>query len=234
MDKKKLDEYSVLCANRSAEENLRFFIKEFGNDICFASSLGAEDQVITDMINRIDTSVYIFTLDTGRMFPETYSILERTQERYAMPIHIFFPDNHSVEKMVNTKGINLFYESVENRKLCCHVRKIDPLRRALQGRKAWICGLRREQSVTRTGIDIIEWDTENSLFKINPLYNWTEKQVWEYIREHEVPVNKLHDKGFTSIGCQPCTRAVTPGADIRSGRWWWENPENKECGLHAR
>ena len=206
----------------------------FGNKITFATSLGAEDQVITFMISKTDKNANIITLDTGRVFPETYDLLHRTINRYGINIKSFYPDTQQVEEMVNTKGINLFYESIENRKLCCHVRKIVPLRRALTGMDAWITGLRREQSVTRTDLKIVEWDAANGLIKINPLLEWSESQVWEYIKQHDIPYNKLHDQGFPSIGCQPCTRAIEKGEDLRAGRWWWEMPDSKECGLHGK
>ena len=205
----------------------------FGDKITFASSLGAEDQMITHMLSKIDKSANIITLDTGRVFPETYDLLHRTVNRYGISIKSYYPDTTQVEEMVNTKGINLFYESIENRKLCCHVRKIVPLRRALQGMDAWITGLRREQSVTRTDLQIVEWDAANGLIKINPLLEWSEEQVWEFIHSNNIPYNKLHDQGFPSIGCQPCTRAIEKGEDLRAGRWWWEMPDSKECGLHG-
>jgi len=208
-------------------------LKIFGNKIGFSSSLGAEDQVITEMLAGIDKNVNIFTLDTGRMFPETYEVLHRTTNRYGLNIRVMFPDAGQVEKMVNSKGINLFYESIENRKLCCHIRKIEPLQRALKGLDAWITGLRRQQSVTRHEMKLVEWDQTNALIKINPLVEWSDEQVWNYIKERNIPYNKLHDQGFPSIGCQPCTRAIEAGEDIRAGRWWWELPENKECGLHS-
>lgn len=220
-------------AGLSAEEILGKALKLFGGKITFASSLGAEDQVITYMLSKIDKSANIITLDTGRVFPETYDLLHRTVNRYGMSIKSYYPDTTQVEEMVNTKGINLFYESVENRKLCCHVRKIVPLRRALHGMDAWITGLRREQSVTRTDFKIVEWDSANGLIKINPLLEWSEEQVWECIRKNNIPYNKLHDQGFPSIGCQPCTRAIEKGEDLRAGRWWWEMPDSKECGLHG-
>lgn len=218
----------------SAEDVLKAVLKRFGDKIAFSSSLGAEDQVITSMIAGIEKGTKIFTLDTGRMFPETYDVLHRTTNRYGMEIKVYFPDSAQVEDMVNRKGINLFYESVENRKQCCHIRKIEPLRRALNGLEAWITGLRRQQSVTRNDLKLVEWDDTNNLIKINPLLEWTDEQVWDFIREHNVPYNKLHDSGFPSIGCQPCTRAIEKGEDIRAGRWWWELPENKECGLHSK
>lgn len=230
----RIDKLNSLLANANAHEALSIVIKEFGDKIVFASSLGAEDQVITEMIAGIDKNVKIFTLDTGRLFPETYETLERTTNRYGMPIEVFFPNAEHIEGMVRSRGINLFYETVENRKLCCHIRKIEPLTRAFTGKEAWICGLRREQSVTRQDMKIVEWDEQNKLVKINPLIDWTEAQVWDYIKEKNIPYNKLHDQGFPSIGCQPCTRAIAPSEDVRAGRWWWESPQNKECGLHKK
>ena len=218
----------------SPAEILQYFISTFKGRIALSTSLGAEDQVLTEMVVALDPAVKIFTLDTGRMFPETYDAIEMTNARYNINIKVFFPDYRQVEKMVNEKGINLFYESIENRKLCCHIRKIEPLKRALNGLEVWISGLRRAQSVTRENVHTVEWDENNNLMKINPLINWSEEQVWEYIKRKHIPYNKLHDKGFPSIGCQPCTRAVEPGENIRAGRWWWENPENKECGLHVK
>lgn len=216
----------------SAFEILSFFIREYDGKLAFGTSFGAEDQVITDMIARIDTKTKIFTLDTGRIFPETYETLQDTMEKYEMNIEVYFPNSESVERMVNSKGINLFYESVENRRLCCQIRKIEPLKRAMMGVDVWVTGIRKEQSVTRILTEIVEFDTGTGKIKVNPLADWTEEDVWAYIRENDVPYNKLHDRGFPSIGCQPCTKAVGPGEDVRSGRWWWETPEQKECGLH--
>lgn len=220
--------------NLDTEDVLRFFLMEYKGEICFSSSLGAEDQVITQMIAGIDKETPVFTLDTGRMFQETYDLLDITQKRYGIGIEIFFPEKEKVEEMVNAKGINLFYESIENRKLCCHIRKIEPLKRALQNYDLWISGLRREQSITRENASLVEWDSINEKIKINPLINWTLDEVWLYIHQYNIPYNALHDKGYPSIGCLPCTRAVEPGEDIRAGRWWWEQPEYKECGLHRR
>jgi phosphoadenosine phosphosulfate reductase len=230
----RIEMLNAALQNTNAHKALELVIKEFGDKIVFASSLGAEDQVITEMIAAIDKSVKIFTLDTGRLFPETYETLERTTSRYGIPIEVFFPNAGHIEGMVRSRGINLFYETVENRKLCCHIRKIEPLTRAFTGKEAWICGLRREQSVTRQDMNIVEWDETNKLVKINPLIDWTEAQVWDYIKEKNIPYNKLHDQGFPSIGCQPCTRAIVAGEDVRAGRWWWESPQNKECGLHKK
>jgi phosphoadenosine phosphosulfate reductase len=186
------------------------------------------------MLVGIDRRARIFTLDTGRLFPETYSLLDKTNGHYGIKIGVFFPEYRAVEQMVSSEGVNLFYESIEKRKHCCRVRKLEPLSRAFTDLDAWICGLRREQSVTRTGAETVEWDEANGIIKINPLIDWTEGEVWDYIRKKRVPCNPLHDHGYPSIGCQPCTRAVEPGADPRSGRWWWESPEHRECGLHRR
>jgi phosphoadenosine phosphosulfate reductase len=214
------------------QEVLQYFIAELGDRVALASSLGAEDQVLTDMICKINPKARIFTLDTGRLFPETYHLIDKTNMRYGIKMELFFPDYRQIEKMVGEDGINLFYDDIEKRKRCCNVRKIEPLKRAFGTLQAWICGLRREQSVTRHDMQIVEWDEGNGLIKINPLMNWSEAQVWDYIRSNSVPYNGLHDKGFPSIGCQPCTRAVKEGEDVRAGRWWWESPEHKECGLH--
>lgn len=234
METNKIKELNDKCKGKTAVEITRLAVESFRGKIALASSLGAEDQVLTHIIASVDPSVRIFTLDTGRMFAESYDLMDRTSKRYGISIEVFFPDYRQVEEMVNKKGINLFYESIENRKLCCGIRKVEPLRRAFKGLDAWICGLRREQSVTRFNIGSAEWDAGNNLVKFNPLAEWTEKQLWEYIRENNIPYHALHDKGFPSIGCQPCTRAVEPGEDLRAGRWWWEEPERKECGLHNR
>jgi len=227
-----ISELNEKLIDQPADEVLRFFIREFNGRLGFSTSLGAEDQVITQIIANIDPSVYIFTLDTGRMFPETYDLLDVTRQRYKVRIKVFFPEFNAVEKMVNGKGINLFYESIENRKLCCHIRKIEPLGRALENVDVWISGLRREQSVTREDLALVEWDHALQKIKLNPLIDWKSEDLWKYIRQNNIPYNPLHDKGFPSIGCQPCTRAIDPGEDIRAGRWWWEHPEMKECGLH--
>jgi len=216
------------------EEVLTYFLKEYKGEIALASSLGLEDQVLTDMICGIDPQTRIFTLDTGRLFPETYSLIERTNLTYGIRMEVYFPDYRKVEEMVAEHGVNLFYESIGKRRLCCHIRKLEPLKRAFAGLKVWICGLRHGQSVTRTGNRLVEWDNAHGLMKLNPLIDWTEEDVLTYIRRHGVPYNKLHDQGYPSIGCQPCTRAVAPGENIRAGRWWWEDPEHRECGLHNR
>ena len=184
------------------------------------------------MITKIVPDVSIFTLDTGRLFEETYELVQKTEEKYNVKIQIYFPKAEEVEDMVRSHGVNLFRKSVELRKMCCGVRKINPLHRGLNGLDAWLCGLRRDQAVSRTDIQVVEWDVANGLIKINPLYKWSEAEVWNYIKENNVPYNKLHDRGFPSIGCSSCTRAIESGDDVRAGRWWWEPPEQKECGLH--
>jgi len=232
--KEQLDRWNEELKDASATEALAFFTAQFKGKIALATSLGAEDQVITDMLAGIDRTVRIFTLDTGRLFPETYKLIESTNKKYGINIEVFFPDHMKVEEMVREKGINLFYESVENRKRCCHIRKVEPLQRAFSELDAWICGLRKDQSVSRFFSKLVEWDEANGLIKINPLINWTEDDVWNHIKEHDVPYNPLHEQGFSSIGCQPCTRAIKPGEDFKAGRWWWEEKEQKECGLHKR
>lgn len=235
MDKEQIVALNERFRGSKTSEILYYFLKEFKGKIAFASSLGAEDQVLTHMIAAIDPETKIFTLDTGRLFPETYDLIERTNSRYKIGMEVYFPAAKKVEKMVREKGINLFYESVENRKMCCHIRKIEPLHRALEGFEVWMTGLRREQSVTRNNVSLIEIDENNhGRVKINPLIDWLEKDIWDFINAHNVPFNKLHNQGFPSIGCQPCTRAIQPGEDLRAGRWWWEMPEHKECGLHQR
>lgn len=232
--KKIIDELNKKLENKTAEEVVEFFLNEYKGKIALSSSLGAEDQVLTHIQANIDKAARVFTLDTGRLFPETYDLIHRTNNKYKIKIEVFFPDYKEVEEMVNKKGINLFYESIENRKECCRLRKLNPLARAFNGLDVWICGLRREQSVTRTDLKLVEWDENNSLIKVNPLISWTEEELWDYIKKNHVPYNSLHDKNYPSIGCQPCTMSVKPGADVRSGRWWWENPEHKECGLHSK
>ncbi|WP_080904351.1 phosphoadenylyl-sulfate reductase [Parabacteroides sp. Marseille-P3160] len=232
--KEQINQLNETFNKQSPEAVLSYFLKEHKGRVALASSLGLEDQVLTDMILNLDPSARIFTIDTGRLFPETYSLIDKTNMRYNTKIEVFCPDYRNVEPFVKKYGVNSFYESVERRKECCRVRKIEPLLRALSSLDAWICGLRQEQSVTRVGEQIVEWDKANGLIKVNPLVFWTEQQVWDYIKERNVPYNKLHDRGFPSIGCQPCTRAVAEGEDIRAGRWWWEDPKYKECGLHRR
>ena len=232
--KQKIEQLNQQFEGKTTEEVLQYFLFEYKGKIALSSSLSIEDQVLTDLIVKTDKSTRIFTLDTGRLFPETYSLIDKTNLTYDIHLEVMFPDYQEVEKMVKEEGINLFYNGIEQRKTCCRVRKLDPLKRAFQGLEVWICGLRKEQSVTRQAVQLIEWDENNGLIKLNPLIHFTEDEVWEYIKKYRVPYNKLHNQGFPSIGCQPCTRAVKPGEDIRAGRWWWENPDQKECGLHKR
>jgi phosphoadenosine phosphosulfate reductase len=232
--KENIEELNIKLEGKSASEIITFFINELGNDITFGTSLGIEDQVITQMILSQTSDIDIFTLDTGRLFPDTYDLIDRTSKKYKSNIKTYFPEYNEVEKMVLEFGINLFYNSIELRKHCCQVRKLNPLKRALEGKKAWFTGLRKSQSVTRIDMKIVEWDENSSMLKINPLIDWSEQQVWDYIKAKKIPYNPLHDKGYPSIGCQPCTRAIEKGEDIRAGRWWWENPDTKECGLHAK
>lgn len=219
---------------KSPQFVLQHFIQLFGNKIALSSSLSIEDQVLTDMILKINNQSRIFTLDTGRLFPETYQLIDKTNLHYNIKLEIFCPQTEQLQDFVRTYGINPFYESIEKRHHCCQVRKLEPLARAFDTLDAWICGLRKDQSITRQNMQLIEWDKIHNKLKINPLINWSECQVWEYIKENVVPYNKLHDNGYPSIGCEPCTRAVKSGEDIRSGRWWWEDPNHRECGLHQK
>jgi phosphoadenosine phosphosulfate reductase len=218
--------------NCPTPEAVKLVADLFPGQVVFSSSLGQEDQVLTDLIFGNDLPVKIFTIDTGRLFNETYELLDRTMARYKKPVHVYFPEAGDVEAFVNVQGINSFYESVENRKTCCFIRKVKPLNRALTGAKVWITGLRAEQSHNREQMPMIEWMEDKQLYKFNPLIRWSYEEIMEYINEFNVPYNRLHDKGFFSIGCAPCTRAIEPGEDARAGRWWWETSQ-KECGLHA-
>jgi phosphoadenosine phosphosulfate reductase len=221
--------------NADAQQVVSWALKTFGQKVALASSFGVEDMVLIDMMVKVDPAANIFTLDTGRLPQETYELIDETIKKYSIRLHYFCPDTKALEKMIEESGPNLFYESVENRKRCCRVRKIDPLNRALEPLSAWICGLRKAQSVTRTDIEKIEVDAAHgSMYKINPLADWTEEDVWDYIKTNNVPYSKLHDKNYPSIGCAPCTKAVKPGEDVRAGRWWWESPDLKECGLHKQ
>jgi phosphoadenosine phosphosulfate reductase len=216
----------------SAVEAIRKVTSWFPTGVVFSSSLGQEDQVLTDMIYKNELPVKIFTIDTGRLFNETYELLDRTNARYGRNMSIYFPEAADVEAFVEENGINAFYESVDHRKTCCYLRKVKPLNRALAGANVWITGLRADQSDNRQDMPLIEWDEQRQLYKFNPLINWSYDQMMDYIRENNVPYNALHDKGFISIGCAPCTRAIEPGEHPRAGRWWWESSQ-KECGLHG-
>ena len=214
-------------------EILRELSNRFPGKIVFTSSFGIEDQVITDMIFKNDIAINVVTLDTGRLFEETYKVYARTLEKYSKPISPYYPNNEKLEKFVAEKGPNSFYSSVENRKMCCHIRKVEPLGRSLSGMEFWVTGLRASQSDNREGLAFFNWDSGFSLIKYNPLLNWSLEDCREYVKANHVPYNVLHDRGFVSIGCSPCTRAIQEGEDFRAGRWWWENNSKKECGLHS-
>ncbi|MBS1495686.1 MAG: phosphoadenylyl-sulfate reductase [Bacteroidetes bacterium] len=212
---------------------LEFIANEFPGKVTFSSSFSYEDQVITHDILQNKLAISIFTLDTGRMFSETYSVWSSTNERYNTHIKAYYPNATNLQNFIAAKGPNSFYESIDNRKECCNIRKVEPLKRALAGNEVWITGLRAEHSASRQHLQQIEWDEVNQIIKYHPLLHWTTEQVEQYIRSNNIPYNSLHDKGFVSIGCAPCTRAIKPGEDFRAGRWWWESADKKECGLHA-
>ena len=202
--------------------------------VVFANSFGAEDMVLTDLIGRNFPNISMFTLDTERLPEETHSLMKEVEDRYNIETKIYFPESVAVEKYVVENGLNGFYDSIAQRKACCFMRKVEPLKRALKDKRAWMTGLRRDQALTRRDLEESEFDADNGLQKISPLLNWSLSDVWAYIKDFNTPYNALHDQGYSSIGCAPCTRAITPGEDVRAGRWWWEDPETKECGLHLR
>ena len=217
----------------SIEETFSFLANEYKNKVVFSTSFGQEDQVITDLIEKSKAAITIFTLDTGRLFQETYDVFHRTQKKYTTPIKVYFPEAKSVEELLEKKGPNSFFESVENRKECCFIRKVVPLKKALEGNDVWITGLRAEQSENRSDLHLFEYDDNFKMIKFNPLLKWSLEEVQKYIDTNNVPQNSLHKKGFVSIGCAPCTRAIAEGEDIRAGRWYWEQ-SHKECGLHGK
>ena len=217
-----------------AHEVLKWGLETFGNRLVIASSFSLEDIVLIDLAVAIDPDVRVFTLDTGRLHEETYATMDAVRRRFGIELEVMFPEQHAVEELISTKGPHSFYESVDNRKECCRIRKVEPLRRVLATADAWVTGMRREQSVTRTDLRPLELDMMNGgMVKLNPLVDWTARDVRSHIQQHELPYNELFDRGFPSIGCAPCTRAVKPDEDERAGRWWWERPDDKECGLHA-
>lgn len=219
--------------SKSAQEILAWAAGRFGRRVALAASFGLEDMVVIDMISKIDRQFVVFTLDTGRLHEETYDTMERVRSKYGLEIKTYFPDSQAVERLVREKGFFSFRDSLDNRKECCAIRKVEPLKRALADLDGWVTGVRREQSVTRANIKKVENDPDHPpLIKINPLIDWTQSQTQAYIEKHNVPVNPLHEKNFPSIGCAPCTRPILPEEDARAGRWWWEDPEHKECGLH--
>jgi phosphoadenosine phosphosulfate reductase len=233
MQKKNMQDLEPRLNQLSAGEGLALIADLFPEKVVCSTSLGQEDQVITQLIASQNLPIQIFSLDTGRLFPETLELLARTESKYKNRIKVYYPERESVESLVTDIGINGFYESVENRKSCCSVRKVEPLKRALAGNEVWVTGLRAEQSANRHAMKRIEWDEGNQILKYNPLLDWSFDEMIAYIDKYKIPYNPLHDKGFISIGCAPCTRAILPGEDARAGRWWWEDSK-KECGLHSK
>lgn len=228
-----IDTLNKAAQSKTIAEILQQAADTFPGQIVFTTSFGLEDQVITDIVFSNTIPIQVITLDTGRLFKETYKVYNKTLEKYNKPINAFFPDTEKVEKMVSEKGPYSFYNSVENRKECCYIRKVIPLNRALANQKIWVTGIRAEQSENRQNLHMFEYDSDRDMIKCNPLVNWTFKDVQDYIQKNNIPYNILHDKGFVSIGCEPCTRAIQPGEDFRAGRWWWEDNSKKECGLHT-
>lgn len=229
-----IDKLNNELKNSDTRNIIKYFLDNYKNKVALSSSLAAEDQVLTDIILKEDKKAKVFTLDTGRLHSQTYEVMDATNLKYGVKIDVYFPNNENVQKLYKDQGINGHYESIQNRKNCCFTRKIEPLRRALEDVEVWITGLRSAQSITRNEMKLVEYDETFDVIKVNPLINYSEDEIWEYIKKNSVPYNKLHDQGYPSIGCEPCTRAVKSGEDIRAGRWWWENPEHKECGLHAK
>ena len=222
-------------SQRSAQEVMAWAVATFGNRVALASSFGAEDVVLIDMLARVSGEPRVFAIDTGRLPEATYEVMDRVRERYGIAIDVYYPQREAVERLEREVGFYSFRKSLEARHACCEIRKVEPLRRALSELDAWLTGLRKEQSVTRAAVGLVERDdAHGGILKINPLAEWTSNQVWDYIREHDVPYNRLHDEGYPSIGCGPCTRAIARGEHPRAGRWWWEAPEHKECGLHVK
>ena len=231
--KNKISRITEQAGVLSIDELLSQLSNQFPCEVIFSTSFSYEDQIVTHKILSNTLPIKIFTLDTGRLFPETYSVWNATNEKYNTHIKAFYPDHFLLEDFVEEKGPNSFYESVENRKGCCYIRKVEPLKRALKGNSIWITGLRAEHSIDRHNMPQVEWDESNNIIKYHPLLHWTFDEVKKYISENKIPYNPLHDRGFVSIGCAPCTRAIKPGEDFRAGRWWWEDAANKECGLHV-
>ncbi|WEK36300.1 MAG: phosphoadenylyl-sulfate reductase [Candidatus Pseudobacter hemicellulosilyticus] len=228
-----IEELTYYSSRVSIKEFLQLLVQRFPGQVTFSTSFSFEDQVITHEIGSNQLPVTVFTLDTGRLFAETYSVWNATNQQYQQPVKAYFPDYRNLQQFLEEQGPNAFYGSVENRKRCCQIRKVEPLKRALAGNAIWITGLRAEHSPDRQQHGLIEWDAGNNILKYNPILHWTTEQVRKYIDDNNVPYNPLHDKGFVSIGCAPCTRAIRPGEDFRAGRWWWEDASKKECGLHV-
>jgi phosphoadenosine phosphosulfate reductase len=229
-----LSSLNAAIEGKSETESLAILADLFPGEVVFSTSLGYEDQVITDFILKNNLNITIFTLDTGRLFSETYMTLQKTNNRYDTKIKVYYPQTAAAEELVSTKGPLSFYESVENRKECCFIRKVEPLNRALKGAKIWVTGIRAEQSGNRQGMGRLEVGEAHDLIKFHPILDWSFEEVKHYVKSNGIPYNPLHDKGFVSIGCAPCTRAIQEGEDFRAGRWWWEDESKKECGLHAK
>lgn len=228
-----ISQLTIKATTLTIENFLRELTIEYPGEVTFSTSFSFEDQVISHLILSNKLPIDLFTLDTGRLFPETYSVWNATHEKYNATIHAYFPDTNLLEDFITAKGPNAFYESVQNRKSCCYIRKVKPLKRALQNKSVWITGLRAEHSAARHDMPLVEWDEVNEIIKYHPLLHWSTDEVQAYIKKHQIPYNALHEKGFVSIGCAPCTRAIKPGEDFRAGRWWWEDNSKKECGLHV-
>ncbi len=227
------EEIADIVKSKTVVDALRWLSEQFPGEVCYSTAFGMEGQVITHFIFNNKIPVKVFTIDTGRQFQETYNVWRATNDKYGMNIETYYPQAQSVQKMLNEKGPNSFYDSVENRKECCYIRKVEPLNRALQGQKIWISGVRAEHSETRSEMKQVEWDSQRQLIKVYPLFYWTLEEIRAMITNENIPYNELFDKGFKSIGCAPCTRASKNGEDERAGRWWWENNEDKECGIHV-
>ena len=234
MEADKINRIAQLISGATPQEALDLLSKGFAGKIVFSTSFGLEDQALTHVIFSENIPIRVFTLDTGRLFKETYAVWSRTQEMYGKPIEVYAPNAAAVQKLVSEKGPNSFYDSVENRIECCHIRKVEPLQRALKGNEIWVTGIRKEQSAGRNALSPVEWDEKNNIIKFHPLFDWSSEKVKKFVKDQNVPYNSLHDGGYPSIGCEPCTRAVKPGEDERAGRWWWEETSKKECGLHLK
>lgn len=228
-----IEQYNKKAITEKIETILKEIALQFPNEVVFTTSFGLEDQIITHIIFSNNIPIEVITLETGRLFKETYKVYNKTLEKYKKEIKAFYPETAQVEKMVTEKGPYSFYNSVENRKECCTIRKVIPLNRALQNKKVWVTGIRAEQSPNRNDLQMFEFDSDRNMIKCNPLVSWSFNEVKDYIKNEQIPYNLLHDKGFVSIGCEPCTRAIQPGEDFRAGRWWWEDNSKKECGLHT-
>jgi phosphoadenosine phosphosulfate reductase len=233
MNHQVIHELQELLKNETAVNAIELLSRQFNGSIVFSTSFGLEDQAISHLIFSKQLPVQVFTLDTGRMFTETYSTWSQTVEKYKQQIVAYYPNEHQLQQFISEKGPNSFYESVDNRKQCCYIRKVEPLKRALHSKAIWITGLRAEQSPDRKNISKVEWDEANHIIKVHPLLQWSWDETYQFVQTNHVPYNPLHDKGFVSIGCAPCTRAIKPGEDFRAGRWWWEDSSKKECGLHV-